>query len=485
MTSFRRLFLSAYPDYPSPESLPEVPVSGLECDSRRVEKDFVFVAVRGAKLDGSTFAEEAARRGACVVIGENRVQTGLPFISVPDSRDAVARLASVYYGNPSKKMRIAGVTGTNGKTTTTYLIEHILQKNGQRTGLLGTINYRYGGVEIPAVETTPGPLKLQKIFFEMAEAGCCTAVMEVSSHAMDQGRVAGVDFACAAFTNLTQDHLDHHGSMEAYFHSKAKLFSGLAREAAAILNVDDDWSAKLLPLTRARIVTYAVSKEADLRAADLKLHTDSSEFVLVRSGKRILVKLPLIGRHNVYNALAALAVCEELGVSAEKGALALADFPGVPGRLEAVRGGQDFTVLIDFAHTPDGLENVLRSLSEHRQNRLLLVFGCGGDRDRKKRPQMAEIAARWADYVYVTSDNPRSEDPKAIAEEVRSGFPADFKRYALVLDRRKAIRQALLDARAGDIVLLAGKGHERTQIVKDQVLPFNDREEAERVLNGR
>ncbi len=485
MISFRQLFLSAYPDYPSPESLPKVSVRGLECDSRRVEKGFVFIAVRGAKLDGGAFIEDASQRGASVVISETPTQSRIPCVSVTDSRDALARLAAVYYGHPSKNLKIAGVTGTNGKTTTTYLLEHILRKNGQKAGLIGTIHYRYPGVEMPAVETTPGPLKLQRIFSEMVEAGCRSVAMEVSSHALDQGRVAGVDFACAAFTNLTQDHLDHHGSMEAYFEAKAKLFRGLSSDAAAVLNADDAWAVKLIPLTKAHIVTYAIEKMADVRAEDLKLQKDSSEFILAKNGKKIRISLPLIGRHNVYNALAAIGMSEALGVTEQNAAWALSDFPGVPGRLEAVRCGQDFTVLIDFAHTPDGLENVLRALSEHRQKRLLLVFGCGGDRDRSKRPKMAEIASRWADFVYVTSDNPRTEDPRAIAEEVRAGFPSGFNRQTMVLDRRKAIRQALMDARDGDIVLLAGKGHERTQILNDQVLPFNDREEAERVLNGR
>ena len=485
MISFRQLVLGAYPDYSAPESLPELPVTGLEVDSRLVQKGSVFIAVRGEKLDGLTFVEEAAQRGACAIISEERPSTNLPWAGIPDSREAVARLASVYFGHPSQKMKAVGITGTNGKTTTTYLVEHILQKTGRKTGAIGTIQYRYAGLEVPAAETTPGPLKLQKIFSEMASAGCTDVVMEVSSHALEQGRVSGVDFACAVFTNLTQDHLDYHGSMEKYFESKAKLFTGLSKEATAVLNADDPYSAKMAALTKARIVTFAIEKGADFRAQSLEHGAGSTRFILSTDKKKTPVVLPLIGRHNVSNALAAIAACESLGIPAEKSASALSDFPGVPGRLEAVQCGQDFTVLIDFAHTPDGLENVLKALSEHRESRLLVVFGCGGDRDRKKRPKMAEIASRWADFVYVTSDNPRSEDPRVIAEEVRAGFPSGFTKQAVVLDRRKAIRQALLDARVGDIVLLAGKGHERSQIMKDQVLPFSDREEAERVLNGR
>lgn len=486
MISLRQLFLGAYPDHPGATALPDIPVRGVECDSRKVEKGYVFIAVRGKKLDGAVFIEEAERRGASVIVteAEDEGLLTIPMVSVPDSREAVARLASVFYGHPTKHMKVVGITGTNGKTTTAYLLEHLLLKKEPVVGVVGTVNHRWADVEISALETTPGPLKLQEIFSKMLGAGCAHALMEVSSHALDQNRVGGIDFAAAIFTNLTQDHLDYHGTMEHYFGCKAKLFLGLSEAAFAVLNRDDAWVAKLLPMLRARVRTIGLSEEADLCAVDIERRGDGTRFVLVFRKNRIKVDLPLIGTHNIYNALGALAAFDALGFSVEEGAGSLKDFPGVPGRLEAVREGQDFTVLVDFAHTPDGLDNVLRSLANHRQGRLILVFGCGGDRDRSKRPQMAAIAARHADRVYVTSDNPRSEDPKAIAEEVRAGFPEDFKDFTLVLDRRKAIRQALLDARAGDIVLLAGKGHEQSQIIGKEKLPFSDREEAERVLRG-
>lgn len=485
MTGLRRLVEGAYPGHPSLGSLPDTPVRGIECDSRKVEPGFLFVAVRGARLDGSAFIGEAERRGALAVAGENAAGTKLPFIKVDDTRQALARLAGAFYGHPTRKMKLAGVTGTNGKTTVTYLVESLLSGAGLSAGVIGTVSYRYPGVELPAVETTPGPLALQRLFADMEKAGCRTAVMEVSSHALDQGRTEGLAFAAAAFTNLTQDHLDYHGSMQKYFESKVRLFQGLAPEAAAVLNADDAWCMKARALTRARVRTYSIDRVADLEAQEVRPEGDSTRFELAVPGGRFAVELPLIGRHNIYNALAALALAEELGVPLRRGAELLRGFKGVPGRLEAVRCGQDFSVLVDFAHTPDGLENVLKALSEHRSNRLLVVFGCGGDRDRAKRPRMAEIASRWADHVFVTSDNPRSEDPRAIAEEICAGFVAGNKTHSVILDRRKAIRQALLTARSGDIVLLAGKGHERAQIVGDQAIPFSDREEAERVLNGR
>jgi len=487
MISLRQLFLGAYPDHPGAASLPDIPVRGVECDSRKVEKGYVFIAVRGKKLDGADFIEEAERRGASAVVAElqDKDLSSIPLVSVSDSREAVARLASVFYGHPTKHMKVVGITGTNGKTTTAYLLEHLLLKKQSAVGVIGTVNHRYADVEIPAFETTPGPLRLQEIFSKMLGAGCTHALMEVSSHALDQNRVGGIDFAVALFTNLTQDHLDYHGTMEHYFGCKAKLFLGLSEAAFAVLNRDDAWVAKLIPMLHSKVRTVGLSEKADLRAVDIEHRNNGTRFDLVFGKNRVKVGLPLIGAHNVYNALGAMAAFHALGFSMEEAAMFLEDFPGVPGRLEPVREGQDFTVLVDFAHTPDGLDNVLRSLASHRQGRLILVFGCGGDRDRAKRPQMAAIAARHADRVYVTSDNPRSEDPKAIADEIRAGFPEDFKDFTLVLDRRKAIRQALLGARCGDIVLLAGKGHEQSQIIGSESVPFSDREEAERVLRGR
>ncbi|HTL69759.1 MAG TPA: UDP-N-acetylmuramoyl-L-alanyl-D-glutamate--2,6-diaminopimelate ligase [Candidatus Eisenbacteria bacterium] len=489
MMTLKQLLTEAYPELPVARSVPDLLVRGLECDSRKVGKDFVFVAIPGVKADGNAFIREALTRGAVAVVGERAFPDeggSAHFLAVPEARVAMARMAAAFYGHPARRLKAVGITGTNGKTTSSYLIEHLLEREKRRVGVLGTVNYRFAGREIPAVETTPGPLKTQEILADMVAGGCDFAVMEVSSHALHQKRVAGIDFAVALFTNLTQDHLDYHGSLEAYFECKATLFSGLSANGRAVLNADDDWGRRLGRLSRCEnALTYAVDREADFRASDLRPEAAGTAFVLEFMGEKIPVRLPLAGRHNVYNALGAVAVAHALGLDVRRAAASLESFAGVPGRLESVDRGQDFSVFVDFAHTPDGLDNVLRSLLPYKKGKLLLVFGCGGDRDRGKRPEMARIAARHCDTVIVTSDNPRGEDPRAIVEEVRAGFPAEFTAHTAVVDRRKAIRLALLSARAGDIVLLAGKGHERTQIIGGESFPFSDREEAERVLDGR
>ncbi len=485
MISLKKLVQEACPEL-GVSALPDRPILGLECDSRKVGRDFVFVAIRGVKADGAQFVREALERGAVAVIGDGArvdVPVGVPFLTVGDGRLAAARLAAVFYGYPAKKMKTVAVTGTNGKTTTSYLFEHILKAAGKPCGVIGTVSYRYAGKDIPAVETTPGPLRLQEMLAEMVAAGCGHAVMETSSHALDQRRTAGIDFDAAVFTNLTQDHLDYHGTLEKYFEAKARLFLSLGARQTAVLNADDAHGKRLCGMTRSKVLTYGVSAGSDLAAANVRPGTGGTTFdFLYRSG-RTAVDLPLIGSHNVLNALAAVGAAAALGFDPHAAAKALGTFSGVPGRLESIDGGQEFGVYVDFAHTPDGLENVLRSLQPYKRGKLILVFGCGGDRDRTKRPRMAAVAAALADSVIVTSDNPRSENPRAIADEIVAGFPHAFP-HAVVLDRRKAIRQALLAARAGDIVILAGKGHERTQIVGAEMLPFSDREEAERVLRG-
>lgn len=491
MTSLKKLLSSARLDLEALSELPDLSIKGLECDSRKVEKDFLFVAIRGAKQDGTQFIDEAIRKGAAAIVTDEAAARSfahtkpIPFLVVPECRDALAVLANAYYGHPAQSLKVIGITGTNGKTTCSYLIEHLLQKEKKNVGVIGTVNYRYGSREIPAVETTPGPLKIQKILSEMLGERCEYAAMEVSSHALDQKRVAGFKFEAALFTNLTQDHLDYHKTLEAYFECKAALFLGLSSDKTSVLNADDARVASLAKRVRSKVLTYGVHTEADLRATELFLSQDGSRFNLSWKGQMIPVRSALAGLHNVYNILGALGVVHALGFSVERACGNLASFEGVPGRLEAVRAGQDFSVFVDFAHTPDGLENVLRSLRSFKKGKLIVVFGCGGDRDRTKRPKMGRIASELADTIYITSDNPRSEDPKAIAQEVRSGVASGFKEAVIVVDRKKAIRQALLAARSGDIVLLAGKGHERTQIIGSQALPFSDKEEAERVLNGR
>ncbi len=486
MTSLKNLIRDAYPDYPCLSEVPDILIRGLECDSRKIEKDYLFVMIRGKKNDGRLFEEEAIRRGAVALVGDSddRSRARIPFVRVAESRLAMARLAAAFYGHPTKKIKTIGITGTNGKTTSSYLLEHFLLGQHKKTGVIGTVNYRFGGKTIPAAETTPGPLRVQQILSEMVGDGCDYAVMEVSSHALDQNRVSEIDFEAALFTNLTQDHLDYHKTMEAYFACKSRLFSGLSKEKTSVLNRDDAWGHKLTGMTGSRVVTYAVDHEADLRAENIEFKISGTHFDLASKQKKIKIISPLVGLHNVYNVLGSLGVIQGLDLDLEKSADSLRNFKGVPGRLETVNAGQNFLIFIDYAHTPDGLENVLLSLKPYRKNKLVAVFGCGGERDKDKRPKMGRIASRHCDFVVVTSDNPRSEDPRVIAQEVQSGFPPDFKKFAVVVDRQKAIRQALLAAREGDIVLVAGKGHETTQVIGNQALPFSDREEIERVLSG-
>lgn len=487
MISLRELCRQAFPDFPKTFSFPDSPVRGLACDSRKVEKDFLFVAIRGVKKNGYAFIEEAVSRGAVAIVGEEseNVSTHLPFIPVPESRLALAQLAGVYYGHPSRDMTMVGITGTNGKTTSTFLIEHLLSKENQKVGVIGTVNIRFDGQSIPAVETTPGPLQVQRVLAQMREHSCRFVVMEASSHALDQNRVGGIDFDTALFTNLTQDHLDYHGTLERYFDCKSRLFLGLGPDKTAVLNADDPWAMSLKDRVSCKVVTYGVEQKADFQARSIQCKRDSTVFELSWNQKKIGVEIPLIGLHNVYNFLGSLAVVASLGFGVERAIHGIRDFKGVPGRLEAVQMGQSFSVFIDFAHTPDGLANVLTALLPYKKGRLVVVFGCGGERDKTKRPQMGRIAASFCDFVIITSDNPRSEDARIIAEEVRSGFPPDFKKYAIVLDRKKAVRQALLSARKDDVVVLAGKGHENTQIIGRESFPYNDREEVERVLSGR
>ncbi len=487
MISLKDLLSQTYPEFLNDSRLSDVPVRGVECDSRKVEKGFLFVAVRGVKEDGHAFIREAVERGAVAVVGEERqtLASEVPFILVPECRTAMARLACAFYKNPSNDLKVIGVTGTNGKTTSSFLVEHLLRQRQKRVGVLGTVHYRFENHVIPAKETTPGALRIQQILAEMRSGGCEYVVMEVSSHALHQQRVGGIQFEAALFTNLTQDHLDYHGTMEEYFQAKSRLFLDLLPEKTSLLNRDDAWAQKLEKKVSSRKVTYAVHHEADLRAQEIEYKQSRTAFKLLFQGQAIPIESPLIGLHNVYNVLGAFATMSVLGFDLKNTAEHLRSFSGVPGRLESVDCGQNFLVFVDFAHTPDGLQNVLSSLKPYRKNKLIVVFGCGGDRDKNKRPKMGKIAAEFSDFVYVTSDNPRSENPADIAREVQAGFPPNFKNYVVVLDRKKAIRQALLSARESDMVLLAGKGHETTQVISDRVLPFNDREEAERVLNGR
>jgi UDP-N-acetylmuramoyl-L-alanyl-D-glutamate--2,6-diaminopimelate ligase len=466
-------------------------VESIAYDSRRVQRNGLFVALRGEKTDGHQFIEQAIERGASVIVTEREEkQPRVTDLVVDDTRSAMADLAAAFYGWPAAKLKMAAVTGTNGKTTTTFLIKHICEKAGLRCGLIGTVRYEIGERILPATRTTPESLDLQELLAQIANAGCRAAAMEVSSHALAQERTRGLEWDVAVFTNLTQDHLDFHGTMENYFESKAKLFAQLAQQRkkqkpVAIVNIDDRYGEQLLGKIDKNIsaVTFGMSARADFRASNYRTEFGGTSYQLDARGKSYLVRVPLIGRFNVANSLAALATANALGLSLREAVLSLGKSPQVPGRLEAVPAKRQFQVFVDYAHTPDALLNVLKTLRELQPRRLIVVFGCGGDRDRQKRPLMGEVVDRHADLAIITSDNPRKEDPDAIIAEVEKGFRADH--YEKIADRTEAIRRAIELAQPRDIVLIAGKGHENYQEFADHTVPFDDIQVARRALEDR
>lgn len=473
-----------------------VPIQGIEADSRRVRPGQLFFCLPGHTVDGHDFAPQAAAAGAAALVVGRELDVALPQLVVPDVGQALAQLADVWFGRPSHKLLPIGVTGTNGKTTTTYLIERILADAGIAPGVIGTIETRFAGRSLPMSGTTPDALNLQRIFREMADAGTERCVMEVSSHALAQGRVKGTRFRGAVFTNLTQDHLDYHGTMEAYADAKGLFFSRLGNHyeddpslrGYAVLNADDDVSERFARLTAAEVVTYGVEREAHVRASNVRISAGGTSFTADTFRGSREVKLKLVGKFNVYNALAALAVALCEGIGLDRAIASLESTPGVPGRVEAVDEGQPFAVIVDYAHTPDGLDNVLRTVRELAKGQVICVFGCGGDRDRTKRPIMGRIAAQLADRLIVTSDNPRSEDPAAILRDIEAGL-ADIgtprERYILEPDRKAAIEMAVEMASPGDVVLIAGKGHETYQIIGGVTYDFDDRLVAKEALRRR
>ncbi|HEY8393951.1 MAG TPA: UDP-N-acetylmuramoyl-L-alanyl-D-glutamate--2,6-diaminopimelate ligase [Thermaerobacter sp.] len=471
----------------------EIPIAGITYDSRRVEPGHLFVAIRGLRYDGHSFIPEAVSRGATCVVGERAAQIeGATYVRVPSSRLALGLLASAFYGHPSHSLTLVGVTGTNGKTTTTHLIRALLEHAGFPTGLIGTVHNIIGGRALPVERTTPEASDLQKLLAAMRDAGMTHAVMEVSSHALTLHRVAGCAFDFGVFTNLTQDHLDFHASMEDYAEAKARLFARLGRSEvlpakpgpkAAVINTDDPWGRFMAERSRAPVVTYGIRERADVMARDITVAAEGVRFRLVSDRGEAEVRLSLTGRFNVYNALAAAAVGLAAGLTPSQVAEGLATVPAVPGRLERIDHGQPFAVLVDYAHTPDGLENVLSTVREFAGGRVISVFGCGGDRDRGKRPLMGAISARLADYTILTSDNPRSEDPERIIDDIERGVrQVAGAGYERVTDRAAAIRRALEMAQPGDAVVIAGKGHETYQIFADRTIHFDDREVAAAVL---
>ncbi|HEX2015613.1 MAG TPA: UDP-N-acetylmuramoyl-L-alanyl-D-glutamate--2,6-diaminopimelate ligase [Solirubrobacteraceae bacterium] len=454
-------------------------VRSLAYDSRQVGPGALFFCVPGYASDGHDFAAAAVASGASALVVERPLRLGVPEVLVPSVRTAMASAAASFFGHPSRSLRIAGVTGTNGKTTTAFLIRSLLEGAGRSCGLLGTVKSVVGGVDREVARTTPEAIDLQASLREMLEAGDQYCAMEVSSHALELRRVDAIEFAVAVFTNLTQDHLDFHPSMEAYYRAKARLFEATA---VSVVNVDDAYGRRLAG-ERLGAVTFAIDCPADFRAHDLAVDAHGCRFTLEARDRRVPLACPLPGRFNALNALGALAAGEALGLELEQMADTLGTVARVPGRFEPVLEGQDFTVLVDYAHTPDSLENVLQAARPLTDGRLVCVFGCGGDRDRSKRPLMGEIAQRLADVVIVTSDNPRSEVPEAIIEQILVGARGDH--VLAVTDRREAIERAVDAAATGDVLVIAGKGHEQGQEFADgHKLPFDDVEVARAALRA-
>jgi UDP-N-acetylmuramoyl-L-alanyl-D-glutamate--2,6-diaminopimelate ligase len=474
----------------------QVQVSGIAYDSRRAGPGSVFVALRGQHADGTAFAPQAVARGAAVVVAEAAPPDGgtpVPWVRVNDARLALALLADRFFGHPSGDLALAGITGTNGKTTTAYLLRSIFEAAGKRCGLIGTVTYSLGGEERPAARTTPEAPDLQAMLREMVDHGCSAAVMEVSSHALAQHRVDGTRFAAGIFTNLTRDHLDFHGDMESYAAAKRRLFDMLPAGAPAVVNVDDPRGAALAAGRGA--VTYAVHRAADVTPAALSLSLDGLEFDAATPAGTLHLRSRLVGQPNVYNILAASAAAVALGLPLEAIERGIAALAGVPGRFELVtHGEEDVAVVVDYAHTDDALKNLLETARSLAPRRVITVFGCGGDRDRTKRPLMGAVASRLSDVVIVTSDNPRSEDPGAIIDEILLGIPGGVQeerrpargsRVLRVIDRRTAIERAVDLAEPGDLVVIAGKGHEKTQTIGDRTIRFDDVDVAREALAAR
>lgn len=458
---------------------PEAEVTGVSYDSREVKPGHLFVCVEGFNWDGHDFAEQALQNGARVLMVQREIPVagpGVTVIRVKDSRKAMAAVGHVFYDFPSQKLKVIGVTGTNGKTTTTYLIKSVLESAGHSVGLMGTIAIRIGDKEIPALRTTPESLDLHRLFAEMVEDGIQYAVMEVSSHSLDLDRVGYVDFDYGIFTNLTRDHLDFHGNMKNYLDAKIKLFK--STDKFNVINADDPSSDTILERIKnspTPAVTYGIKTRADFSARDIQLDATGVKYNLAWKGKNIPIEVRIPGIISVYNSLAAAAalLCE--GISPEHVQRGLKEVEGVRGRSETIDTGKGFSVIIDYAHTPDGLENILSTIRGYAKGRIITLFGCGGNRDREKRPMMGEIAGRLSDFVIITSDNPRKEEPHQIIDEILPGVEKTGCSYICIVDRREAIEYALEMAGKDDIVVLAGKGHETYQELEDYKIEFDER----------
>ena len=476
----------------APVAPPSVAVTGIAHDSRRVEPGHVFVALRGQHADGTAFVAQALARGAAAVVSQEvaPADTVVPWAQVSDARLALALLAVEVHGDPSRRMQVVGITGTNGKTTTAYLMASIFEAAGVHCGLLGTVAYRIGSDVREATRTTPEAPDVQALLAEMVDSGCDACVLEVSSHALALRRVDGITFAAAIFTNLTRDHLDFHADMEDYFQAKRRLFELLPRDRPAVINADDPRAASLIE-TSGPSITYGINRPADVSPSPLSYSLQGLAFDARTPRGTIALRSTLVGRPNVYNILAAVATAVALDIPTEAIERGIASLVAVPGRFQVVSTpADDVTVVVDYAHTDDALRNLLETARPLAAGRIITVFGCGGDRDRTKRPLMGVVAGRLSDVILITSDNPRSEEPARIIEEIQRGITPDTKkvgaqRVLAIVDRREAIEEAVRIATAGDLILVAGKGHEKYQVIGTQTLPFDDVEVAQTALAHR
>jgi len=473
--------------------LSDVAFSHITEDSRKVTHRSIFVAVSGEHLHGYDYVDAAVSQGAVAIIGQRSVAelsgypAHTPYIQVPHARQALGCVAHALVDFPSRSLQVVGITGTNGKSSTAMMIHHILQHAGHNSACLGTLGYSVGGAEHEASRTTPFPEDLANLFKQAYNAGDTHLVMEVSSHALEQDRVAGIEFDVAVFTNLSQDHLDYHSDMETYLNEKLKLFKKLdPLTGISIANSDDDSWGKVKAASEAQHISFGVS--SDVSASEIKMKNNRTQFKLKTPWGNSPCDMALLGHHNISNALAAVSVCGQLGVYLEQLKEGLKTLPVVPGRFEAVDAAQDFQVVVDYAHTDDGLLNVLKVSRELCENRLIVIFGCGGDRDKSKRPKMAAVAAQWGDYSIITSDNPRSESPERILMDVEVGMQHAGKKrdveYTVIEDRKEAIHAGMAMAQKGDLIMIAGKGHEDYQILNEGTIHFDDREVAREWLEG-
>ncbi|WP_053362073.1 UDP-N-acetylmuramoyl-L-alanyl-D-glutamate--2,6-diaminopimelate ligase [Bacillus sp. FJAT-27251] len=464
-------------------------ITSIENDNRKVKKGSLFICIKGYTVDGHDFAHSAADNGAAAVLAERELSLNVPVIVVKDTIRSMAVLADAFYGQPSQKLHMIGITGTNGKTTTSHLIEKIFIDAGQKTGLIGTMYTKIGDSLYEVKNTTPESLTLQKTLAQMVDEKVRTTVMEVSSHALVHGRVHGTDYDVAVFTNLTQDHLDYHKTMDEYRKAKGLLFSQLGnafnhrKPKFAVLNSDDEASEEYKKITAAHILTYGIDNHADLQARNIQMTSGGTSFELVSPFGVNEVSIQLIGKFSIYNALAAIGAGLASSLPLEGILDSLQSVKGVAGRFEPVDGGQDFSVIVDYAHTPDSLENVLKTVKQFAEKRIFVVVGCGGDRDRTKRPLMAKIACQFATDAIFTSDNPRSEDPEQILRDMEEGVKG--QPYVKITDREEAIIHAVEKAKKGDVILIAGKGHETYQQIGDQTFDFDDREIALKAIKKR